>query len=150
MHSIKSICSLKKNPVRLTSTCLSTSLRGSVADSISSVWKAPLTGRGLVLMNWRRREFCWRKSSAWEDNTRGKRNHRRSPEQLWQPNGDNTDLYHCNLDKTKWIWGIFHWSVVINVSDYVFISAIWTQLFEAAIMLHTFWCPAMTLPSGNR
>lgn len=53
----------------LTSTCLSTSLRGSVADSISSVWKAPLTGRGVALMKWRCLEFCWRKSRAWKDNT---------------------------------------------------------------------------------
>lgn len=33
-----------------TSTCLRTSLRGSVADCISSEWKAPLTARGLALM----------------------------------------------------------------------------------------------------
>lgn len=36
--------------VWLTSTCLRTSLRGSVADCISSEWKAPLTGRGLALI----------------------------------------------------------------------------------------------------
>lgn len=43
-HHFINIC------VWLTSTCLRTSLRGSVADCISSEWKAPLTGRGLALM----------------------------------------------------------------------------------------------------
>lgn len=53
--------------VWLTSTCLSTSLKGSIADCISSEWKAPLTGRGLDLTKLSLLEFCWRKSRAWRN-----------------------------------------------------------------------------------
>ena len=144
-----------------TSTWWRTSLRGSVADFISSVWKAPLTGRGLVLMNWSCLEFFWRKSSAWGNNTEHSNCHdwdlkincklvRLFSWQIY------TELYHCNRDKRTRSWSALT-SLLILLElyypknpflDWLRLRLSWFLPWQKRP--HTCWCPAMTLPSGNR